>query len=42
MLLFTYGPTSAPSLEDAHPRHEGEDAGHMTSSCRVAWIYFGF
>lgn len=42
MLLFTYGPTAASSLEDAHPHHEGEDAGRMTSSGRVAWIYFGF
>jgi hypothetical protein len=42
MFLFTYGPNSAPSLEDAHPLHEGEDAGRMTQSGRVAWIYCGF
>jgi hypothetical protein len=42
MLLFTYGPNSAPVLEAACPHSEGEEAGRMTKSGRVAWIYLGF
>lgn len=42
MLLFTYGPKDAPELSECCPVLDGEDAGSMSKSCRMAWIYFGF
>ena len=42
MLLFIYGPNGRQTTEEAHPLHEGADAGRLTRTVRTGWIYFGF
>lgn len=42
MLLFIYGPQADQSVEEAHPLHEGEESGQLTSTGHTGWIYFGF